>query len=306
MKKGEPFRVHISFEFQNNNPSPFICLVSKTGLLRKSACLLTFLLLCACIVSPLIGCGKKYFSNQKPSIKNSRSECVILLHGMGRTYHSMDDMQEAVTEAGYHTVNLDYPSTQKDIVSIAREHLPLALNQCEQFNPTVIHFVTHSLGGIVIRKALLENRPAKLGRVVMLSPPNQGSVVAETLKNWWFYAWLNGPAGQQLSTTPDSVPNQLAQVDYPVGIITGDRHTFFDAWFSHLIPGEDDGKVSVKRAKVDNMSDFLVVHQSHPFIMNSNYVQAEAVHFLNHGIFKHQKDPLPPVPGADWFSFASQ
>ncbi len=239
MKKGESLRFHISFEFHNNNPFPFLC---------------------ACVVSPLIGCSKKYFSSKKPSIKNNRCECVILLHGMGRTYHSMDDMQEAVTEAGYHTVNLDYPSTQRDIESIARENLPLALNQCEQFNPTAIHFVTHSLGGIVIRKALWENRPAKLGRVVMLSPPNRGSVVADTLKNWWFYAWLNGPAGQQLSTTPDSIPNQLAQVDYPVGIITGDRHAFFDAWFSHLIPGKDDGKVSVERAKVDGMSDFLVVH----------------------------------------------
>ncbi len=101
-------------------------------------------------------------------------------------------------------------------------------------------------------------------------------------------------------------PWMICRRHYPVGIITGDRYAFFDAWFSHLIPGKDDGKVSVERAKVDGMSDFLVVHQSHPFIMDSDYVQAETVHFLNHGIFKHQKAPVPPLSGAYWFSFAGQ
>jgi hypothetical protein len=150
--------------------------------------------------------------------------------------------------------------------------------------------------------AIKNNRPVNLGKVVMLSPPNRGSVAADKLKDWWLYIWLNGPAGQQLTTAVDSVPNQLGRVDYPVGVITGDRYAFFDAWLSRLIPGIDDGKVSIERAKVDGMNDFLVVHESHPFIMNSGYVMAETVYFLRHGVFKHQKDPPSPVLGMDWYS----
>ncbi len=264
-----------------------IFLFVRPGWFSKVVLLVLFLLL-------LTGCGKRTFLIKEPSKENIRGECVVLLHGLSRSYRSMNGMQEALTEAGYHTVNLNYPSTKKTIESIAGEDFPPALDRCREFAPAAIHFVAHSLGGIVIRKAFVESRPEELGRVVMLSPPNQGSTLVDKLKDWRLYIWLNGPAGQQLSTDADSVPIQLGRVDYPVGIITGDRHAFFDAWFASLIPGEDDGKVSVDRAKVDGMSDFLLVHESHPFIMNSQYVKAETIHFLMNGLFRHQKDPLSP------------
>jgi hypothetical protein len=95
-------------------------------------------------------------------------------------------------------------------------------------------------------------------------------------------------------------------VDYPVGIITGDRYYFFDYWLSAIIPGLDDGKVSVESAKLEGMTDFLVVHETHPFIMDAEYVQYETLYFLKNGTFKHQKDPLSPVSGLDWFSFPSK
>ncbi len=233
-------------------------------------------------------------------------ECVLLLHGMARTLHSMDAMQERLVAAGYHTVNLGYPSTSKKIEEIAATHFPEALAMCQQFQPTAIHFVTHSLGGIVLRSVLKAQKPENLGRVVMLSPPNQGSVAADNLKDWWFYEWLNGPAGQQLTTDENSFPNQLGPVDYPVGVITGDSVYFFDFWLSLIIPGPDDGKVSVKNARLDGMTDFLVVHETHPFIMDSEYVQDETLYFFKNGVFKHQKEPLPPVSGSDWFTFPSE
>lgn len=236
----------------------------------------------------------------------SRNECVVLLHGLGRTRLSMKDMQQKLTRAGYHTVNLDYPSTSKTIERIAREDVPPAIDQCRRFSPSAIHFVTHSLGGIIMRQSLTETRPEKFGRLVMLSPPNRGTAIVDKLKGCWLFRWMNGPAGQQLSTAADSVPNQLGPVDYPAGVITGDRYAFFDAWFSSIIPGRDDGKVSVERAKVEGMADFLVVPKSHPFIMNAAYVQAETVYFLSHGKFKHRQDQPPPVMGADWFSLPSE
>lgn len=273
---------------------------------RKPVCFLARILIYSVILLSLSGCSKTTIAIKKPSEDKSKGECVILLHGMGRTYRSMDAMQDALTKEGYHTVNLNYPSTRKNIETIAGESFPEALEQCLQFSPTTLHFVAHSLGGIIIRKVMKENRPATLGRVVMLSPPNSGSAVVDTLKDWRLYKWLNGPAGQQLSTAADSVPNQLGPVDYPVGIITGDHVAFFDSWFSKIIPGVDDGKVSVERARLEGMADFLVVNESHSFIMNSEYVHSETIHFLQHGKFKHQREPLPPASGGDWFSFPSK
>lgn len=256
------------------------------------------ILLCTVLLS-LMGCSKAHISVQSPSIEKTNGECVVLLHGLARTYRSMRSMQEMLTEGGYHTVNLGYPSTKMNIESVVEMHLPPAVERCKQFNPSALHFVTHSLGGIVVRMALKKGRPANLGRVVMLSPPNKGSTVADNLKDWKLYKWINGPAGQQLSTAANSVPNQLGSVDYPVGIITGDRHAFFDAWFATLIPGIDDGKVSIERTKLEGMTDFLVAPTSHPYIMNDEDVQLETAHFLEHGVFMHQKDSQQPMSGAD-------
>jgi triacylglycerol lipase len=271
----------------------------------KIICLSGCLILIFFAVMILSSCSKKGLSIQKPMQGKSLDECVILIHGLARTLHSMDGMQERLTAAGYHTVNLGYPSTSKTIEEIAVDHFPEALQQCQQFQPSSIHFVSHSLGGIVLRTVFKDQKPEKMGRVVMLSPPNHGSVAADNLKDWWFYEWLNGPAGQQLTTDEASFPNQLGPVDYPVGIITGDHYYFFDFWLSTRIPGPDDGKVSVQGARLDGMKDFLVVHETHPFIMNAKYVQDETLYFLENGKFKHQKNPLPPVSGLDWFSFPS-
>ncbi len=228
-------------------------------------------------------------SIKKPTNETALNECVVLIHGLARTHRAMSGMQDFLTAAGYHTVSMGYPSTSKNIEQIAVDHFPAALEQCLQFQPSSVHFVSHSLGGIVLRTVFKSRKPQKMGRVVMLSPPNQGSEISDSLKDWWFYKWLNGPAGQQLGTDENSHPNQLGPVDYPVGIITGDRYSFFDFWFSSIIPGPDDGKVSVASAAVEGMSDFLVVHEAHSFIMNAEYVQEETLYFLKNGIFNHQK-----------------
>jgi len=221
-------------------------------------------------------------------VQENFNECVILLHGLGRTRHSLTQMQTTLAQAGYHTVNLDYPSRKKTIEQLAAEYVPLAMERCNIYKPSRIHFVTHSLGGIIARMAIKNNRPENLGRVVMLSPPNGGSEVVDALAGRWYFSWFIGPAGLQLSTAEDSVPNKLGSVDYPVGIITGDRHAFFDLWLLKLFRGENDGKVSVKRARLVGMTDFLVVHNSHPYIMNSDYVERETVYFLQNGAFLGQ------------------
>jgi len=214
-------------------------------------------------------------------------EWVILLHGMGRTHRSMSKMADHLSAKGFSVVNLDYPSTAADIETLSLGIVADTVHACREENPAApIHFVTHSLGGILVRHYLQTHSLPPGSRVVMLSPPNRGSEVADGLRGWFIYQWIMGPAGQQLGTAPEAVPNQLAPVNVPVGVITGDRS--LEPWFSARIPGPDDGKVSVARARLPEMADFLVVHSSHGFIMNDGDVIAETTNFLKYGRFKRK------------------
>lgn len=214
------------------------------------------------------------------------TDCVILLHGLARTEQSLRRLEHAVRIAGYVAVNLAYPSRNAPIEVLAEDVIGRALRQCRRADTRQTHFITHSLGGILVRYFLYRHRLDDLGRVVMLSPPNQGSEAADALRDLWLYQWLNGPAGQQLVTGPEGFPARLGPVDYPVGIMTGDRPAFFDFWLADLFPGANDGKVSVEGAKVEGMHDFLVVPYAHPFIMDADPVIAQSLYFLRYGHFK--------------------
>jgi len=122
-----------------------------------------------------------------------------------------------------------------------------------------------------------------LGRVVMLSPPNGGSEVVDKLGQTFIFKWINGPAGQQLGTGNDDLPKKLGGVGFDLGIITGDRS--INLLLSLVIPGADDGKVSVKSAKVKGMRDFIVIHATHPFIMKNRQAIEQTIHFLEFGKF---------------------
>lgn len=215
------------------------------------------------------------------------AEAVVVLHGMGRSKLSMLTISAALKRAGYQVVNLNYPSTSRSVDECAQV-LALALQERRLDSATKLHFVTHSLGGIVVRALLQRHPQANLGRVVMLSPPNQGSEMADEMMSGAFrglYRWTTGPAGQELGTGPKSTPNCLGPVNFPLGVITGDRR--ITSTLAHAFSGPNDGKVAVERAKVDGMLDFLVVPHTHSFIMRSSRVCRETVHFLQHGRFSH-------------------
>ncbi len=212
-------------------------------------------------------------------------ETVILLHGLCRTSRSMTKIEHALTEAGFKVQNVNYPSRTAGIRQLADEAIGPAVAKCDEDGTTTIDFVTHSLGGILVRSYLARHPLPSLGRVVMLAPPNQGSEVVDKLGGWWLFKWINGPAGNELGTDINSTPNQLGPVNYPVGIIAGDRSI---NWInSLLIPGPDDGKVSVQRAKLAGMSDFIVVHTAHPFIMKNREAIRQTIQFLRIGAFNH-------------------
>ena len=214
--------------------------------------------------------------------------CVVLLHGLGRTYRSMFSIEHALRDAGYATISVDYPSQSKPIEALALQAVPEGVAYCRKQGATTIHFVTHSMGGLVLRYYLSKHRVQELGRTVMLSPPNQGSEVADALVGTGVYDRVNGPAGGQLVTGPEGIPARLGPVDFPLGIITGNEQTVFDSVLATQIPGANDGKVSVERAKVEGMSDFLVLPVTHTFIVNNDVVIGQVLHFLEHGRFLHE------------------
>ncbi|MBV7263887.1 alpha/beta fold hydrolase [Photobacterium sp. WH24] len=207
--------------------------------------------------------------------------CVILLHGLARTANAMDTMTKALELAGYQTVNMDYPSTTASIESLAASVIPAALSQCQHIEP--VHFVTHSMGGILVRQYLSANRIAGLGRVVMLAPPNKGSEIVDAMRDFTLYQWIYGPAGQQLGTDKASVPNTLGPVQFELGVIAGNYSiSLLTSW---LLPLPHDGKVSVVSTQVEGMQSHLVLPVSHTFIMNNHEVIAQTMAFLRQGRF---------------------
>ncbi len=208
---------------------------------------------------------------------------VVLLHGLARSSYSMQKMQTALDKAGFSTCNIDYPSTEHPIETLALHFVLPEIKACFGSLDSEIDFVTHSMGGILVRYLALHDQLPRIGRVVMLSPPNGGSEVVDKLGHWWLFKKMNGPAGGELGTSTSSLPLQLGAATFDVGIITGSRTV--NPILSFLINGRDDGKVSVENAKLEGMTDFLVVPVSHPFIMENQKVISHALYFLQHGFF---------------------
>jgi len=194
----------------------------------------------------------------------------------------MKRLELALKKENYHVINVSYPSTRLSIQEAAG-WLDGILRKNDAEKAVRIHFVTHSLGGIVLRQYLSDRSVENLGRVVMLSPPNQGSELADKLEGNCLYKFFTGPAGQQLGIGSFGLPKRLGRANYDLGIIAGDRS--LNPLFSTWICGPDDGKVSVRSTQLEGMQDFLVMHRSHTWIVWSREAAAASIQFLNHGRF---------------------
>lgn len=211
-------------------------------------------------------------------------ECVVLLHGLMRSSMSMNKMQRELDEAGFATANVDYPSRDHTIEELADMAVPDGLAACREFDDVErIHFVTHSLGGILVRQYLSEQTIDDLGRVVMLGPPNQGSAAADEMLGVPGYDWVNGPAGRQLGKGEDSLPLRLGPANFELGVIAGNRT--IDPITSAVLENPDDGRVSVEDTKLEGMTDFVVVDHSHAFMMRMRKPIELTVAFLKDGSF---------------------
>ncbi len=221
---------------------------------------------------------------------SAAKECVVLLHGLARSHHSMDQIEEALLAYEYDVWSESYASREKSVQWLAEDTVSKGVAYCLENQASQIHLVSHSLGGLLIRVYLQEHSIPNQGRIVMLAPPNHGSEVADVLMDNKLYEWTMGPAGQELGTGADGIANQLDPIPGEIGIIAGNSTS--DPWFSPLIPGPDDGKVSVESARLDEMKEFWVTDVGHTFIMRNDRVIEQIVNFLRDGEFKN----LPPSP----------
>ena len=207
---------------------------------------------------------------------------VVLLHGLARSSRSMSKMETALQAAGFSTWNIGYPSTKYPIDRLAAQFVVPEIRKCS-IGSGPISFVTHSMGGILVRQIHRTEPGIQFGRVVMLGPPNHGSELVDHMRGWSLFRWVNGPAGQQLGTEAGSFPNSLGGAHFEVGIIAGNK-PFLEP-FTSFIGGPSDGKVSLESAKLEGMKDSLTLPVTHALMMRDRQVIEQTIRFLNSGYF---------------------
>tara|TARA_R110002110_G_scaffold119309_1_gene293701 strand:- start:5543 stop:6229 length:687 start_codon:yes stop_codon:yes gene_type:complete len=218
------------------------------------------------------------------------TDYIVILHGILRSSHHMRKLTAFLSEQGYEVIAIDYPSSQhciEELIDIIHQKI-----EAQVIIDKPIHFVGYSLGGLLLRALLHKYQYKRLGRVVQLAPPNQGSEIADLLKGNWLYQKIYGPAGQQLITNQKEFEHLFGKVNYSVGVISGDLN--IDPFCAFFIPGSHDGKVSVERSKLSDMTDHIVVRASHTFFPHSKSVQQQTLYFIQHNCFNHSSPSERP------------
>ncbi|MCA9067453.1 MAG: alpha/beta fold hydrolase [Planctomycetaceae bacterium] len=229
---------------------------------------------------------------KEKNLPKMSGHAVVLIHGIIRSSKSFTKMAETLKKDGYTVIGFDYPSTQVEITQSA-EYLHQLLESLEGVEK--ISFVVHSMGGLVVRSFLKEHQDDRIQRMVMLGVPNQGANIADMLKNNVFFKLIYGPAGKQLGIDEGFIAN-LPTPKFEFGVIAGARGD--EKGYNPLVPGDDDGTVSVESARLPGAADYAAIQCLHSFIMNHAETIAYTSHFLKTGQFRKagEKQPIPIPP----------
>ncbi len=218
-------------------------------------------------------------------------DCVVLLHGIGTQGYVMKRLESALVEYGYRVVNISYPSREMSFEKLAGEYLPAQLQAADVARAPRLNFITHSMGSLIVRKLIQDARPANLGRVVMVGPPNHGSTAADEAGENAILREYMGENLVRLGTHENNIVSTLGPANFDVGIIAGNITSV--TIFGRALSGQNDGAVTVESARLEGMHDFLVVPYSHTMMLWRDEVVQQALTYLREGKFKHAETAAP-------------
>ena len=210
------------------------------------------------------------------------SDCVVLLHGLARVSNAMNELEVKLGRAGYSVANINYPSRKHAVPELAEMAVGDGLEQCRRVSEGKIHFVVHSMGGILLRYYLSQNEVPDLGRSVMLGTPNQGAELVDRLHGWPGFSLL-GPGARSLGTDAMGIVNELGPIEFELGVIAGDVN--INPLASLFLDSDNDSIVTVESTRVEGMQEHLVLPVIHTIMMRDNELIDHVIHFLKLGNF---------------------
>jgi hypothetical protein len=211
------------------------------------------------------------------------AQAIVLLHGLMRSASSMSGLAQSLSDTLERPlINFEYASTRSSIGDHAA-----ALRELIAGLPAEVRlsFVGHSMGNIVVRHALGDWQRAgdqatlaRVERVVMLGPPNQGAAIARQLAKTGIFGWVTGKGGMELGPNWTDFEAKLAIPPCPFGIVAG--HLPESNLRNPLIDGASDFVVSVEETHLPGETDFLEVPRLHSFLMDDPVVQQAVANFI--------------------------
>ncbi len=243
--------------------------------MRRKIVYLLITLLLAGLVSSLV-----FLPDPGRESEHGDKDIVVLIHGLARGNAVMWLLASRLEDAGFHVHRVGYSSLNRSPEQMLEE-VQSQIDECCVAHPRRVHFVGHSMGGLLIRAYLEDRSVENLGRVVLIGTPNQGTEVVDRFRDRWWMQML-GPAALSLGTDDESFPKSLAPPYYPVGVIAGESRLDID---DEILPGKDDGLVPVEATKLEGMSDFIVVESGHALMRYDEEVARQTVAFLSDGEF---------------------
>ncbi len=220
-----------------------------------------------------------------PSSVSKSTDTVVLIHGLGRSPRSMWMVKLWLKFCGYRVTSIGYPSRSVSIAAAVQQHIEPKLAALNLAPGSRVHFVTHSLGGIVFRAWAARRDPTfPLGRAVLLVPPNQGSEIIDLLQPHKWSRWVLGPVVDELGTEPHNTPKALGPLPPGTGILMGNQRTL--RLFGHVLGPEHDGIVTTQGGQVEGQEDFAVLPVNHLTVLFKPSVMRAVHRFLQTGSFK--------------------
>jgi pimeloyl-ACP methyl ester carboxylesterase len=227
-----------------------------------------------------------------------RGPAVVVLHGLFRSASSMRHMARYLKERGGYTVfNINYPTTRGSVADHATslKKIIASLDGIES-----IDFVAHSLGNLVVRHYLADHtRPEqglwpdrRIGRMVMLGPPNQGAQLAVALGKYGAFRAVAGQSASGLGRDWSELQSKLATPQFEFGILAGGRGS--ESGYNPWLGADNDLVVSVETTRLPGAADFAVLPVVHTLMMDDATVQQYTLRFLQHGYFvsADQRQPI--------------